>query len=176
MSPVDPYKTPSSNLSQPASGETDQSSVFSPSGRFTRLSYIAWATLLYILVVVIATGLVAAGLIDATATEGAGLAQIIISIPAAIVGVLFGIRRLHDINASGWWMLLSLVPIVNLGLMLVLFLKGGTPEANRFAAPRPAPTWERVLGIIGAVLLVLSLVGIVAALLIPLVVGVQTGA
>lgn len=176
MSKIDPYQPPHANLSQPASGETDQSSVFSPSGRFARLSYIAWGTVLYVLMIVIVAVLAAAGLIDATAEESPGVLQIVVSIPAAIIGVLFGIRRLHDVNASGWWMLLSLVPIVNIGLMLVLFLKAGTPDANRFAPPRPAPTWERVVGIIGAVLLVLTLVGIVAAILIPFVVGLQTGA
>ncbi|NEX19002.1 DUF805 domain-containing protein [Thiorhodococcus mannitoliphagus] len=175
MNSGNPYQPPISDLRQPSTGKTDQSSVFSPSGRFARLSYIAWGTLLYMVLILIVAALAAAGLVDTTATESPVL-EIAISIPAAVVGILFGIRRLHDINASGWWMLVSLVPIVNLGLALMLFLKAGTPDANRFAAPRPAPTWERVVGIIGVVLLVLSLVGIVAAILIPLVVGVQTGA
>ncbi|MBK1722538.1 DUF805 domain-containing protein [Thiocystis violacea] len=175
MSPENPYQTPASDLRQPLKGETDQSSPFSPRGRFGRLSYLAWGTVLYLIVMLVAVALSAAGLMNTSSPESVGLVQILVTIPAAVVGILFGIRRLHDINAGGWWMLLSVVPIVNIGLALVLFLKAGTPDANRFAPPRPTPTWERVVGIIGVVLLVLGLVGIVAAILIPLVVGVQQG-
>lgn len=42
-------------------------------------------------------------------------------------------RRLHDIDRSGWWLLLGIVPIV--GLILYFFwFKDGTPGANRFGA------------------------------------------
>ncbi len=46
--------------------------------------------------------------------------------------VMLGIRRAHDIGKSGWWMLLSLIPIVNLIWDLVLVFKAGTPGPNKF--------------------------------------------
>jgi uncharacterized membrane protein YhaH (DUF805 family) len=46
-------------------------------------------------------------------------------------GIAVSIRRLHDIDRSGWWLLLALVPFV--GLMLIYFMaqdsNGGT---NRY--------------------------------------------
>ncbi|MBM2772129.1 DUF805 domain-containing protein [Burkholderia territorii] len=47
-----------------------------------------------------------------------------------------GVKRLHDIDKSGWWMLLMCVPIV--GALALLVMNGfiaGTPHANRFGAP-----------------------------------------
>lgn len=44
------------------------------------------------------------------------------------------VRRLHDTDKSGWWMLISLIPIV--GLILIIFLvKKGTEGENRFGLP-----------------------------------------
>jgi uncharacterized membrane protein YhaH (DUF805 family) len=53
------------------------------------------------------------------------------------------VRRLHDSNRSGWWMLLSLVPFGGL-VVLVFMLLPGTPGENRFGPdpktlPEPAP-------------------------------------
>ena len=41
------------------------------------------------------------------------------------------VRRLHDINKSGWWALMSLVPILNL-ILLVFCCMDGTKGENRF--------------------------------------------
>ena len=173
MSTENPYQPPAADLSKPFEGDTDRTSVFSPAGRFGRLSYIAWGALLYLAVLAVMALLAAAGLWDPTAQSG-GITQALVGVPAAAVGFLFGIRRLHDMNATGWWILLSLVPLVNIGLALVLFLKAGAPGANRFAPPRPTPTWERILGIVGAVLMALSLVAMLIALLVAMVAGLQS--
>jgi len=42
------------------------------------------------------------------------------------------VRRLHDIEKSAWWILLSLVPVVGSIILLVFFCLPGTMEANRF--------------------------------------------
>jgi uncharacterized membrane protein YhaH (DUF805 family) len=44
------------------------------------------------------------------------------------------IRRLHDTDRSGWWILIALVPIVG-GIVLIVFLAlAGTPGPNRYGA------------------------------------------
>lgn len=56
-----------------------------------------------------------------------------------------GIRRLHDINASAWWILVAIIPIANAVLALVLLFRGGTEGENRFGqdpAPNPYPRRE----------------------------------
>jgi uncharacterized membrane protein YhaH (DUF805 family) len=45
------------------------------------------------------------------------------------------VRRLHDIDRSGWWLLLGGIPIGNL-VLLVFHCLRGTPGPNRFG---PAP-------------------------------------
>ncbi|MFO1152658.1 MAG: DUF805 domain-containing protein [Rhodospirillales bacterium] len=47
-------------------------------------------------------------------------------------------QRLHDIGASGWWQALSLVPIANFVLLLVLLLAPGQDYENRFGSPAPS--------------------------------------
>lgn len=47
-------------------------------------------------------------------------------------------RRLHDIDATGWWALAGLVPLLGLGLLIPAAFSG-TTGANRFG-PAPATT------------------------------------
>lgn len=42
-----------------------------------------------------------------------------------------GVRRLHDIDKSGWFMLLSLIPLINF-VLLYFFVKKGTEGTNKF--------------------------------------------
>ena len=42
------------------------------------------------------------------------------------------IRRFHDLDKSGWWMLTFLIPIVGLILMIFWFTQKGTAGENRF--------------------------------------------
>ncbi|MFV5380042.1 DUF805 domain-containing protein [Acinetobacter pittii] len=58
----------------------------------------------------------------------ATLAMLITFIPSIAVNV----RRLHDINRSGWWMLIALVPIVGVLLLLFWAAQEGNPSANQY--------------------------------------------
>ncbi len=53
------------------------------------------------------------------------LALLVPSISAAV-------RRLHDTDRSGWWYLLSLVPVVGTIVLIVFLCQRGTEEQNRF--------------------------------------------
>ncbi|HEY1498182.1 MAG TPA: DUF805 domain-containing protein [Acidobacteriaceae bacterium] len=46
------------------------------------------------------------------------------------------IRRLHDTNRSGWWILISLVPLVGGIILIVLLAIEGDP-ANNLYGPSP---------------------------------------
>lgn len=56
------------------------------------------------------------------------LAQLMLA-PAAVA---VAVRRLHDIDRSGWWWWLLLVPGVNLVVLVMWFGRKGTVGANRF--------------------------------------------
>ena len=51
---------------------------------------------------------------------------------ATVIGISLGIRRCHDNDWSGWLVLLSFVPLVNIVFGLLLLFKPGTPGPNRF--------------------------------------------
>ena len=40
------------------------------------------------------------------------------------------IRRLHDTNRSGWWILIALVPFIGWIILLVFYASAGTPGPN----------------------------------------------
>jgi uncharacterized membrane protein YhaH (DUF805 family) len=44
------------------------------------------------------------------------------------------VRRLHDINKSGWWLLLYFVPIVGAFIVFFWSIKAGDRASNRFGA------------------------------------------
>lgn len=48
--------------------------------------------------------------------------------------IAVGVRRLHDTNRSGFWILISLVPIVGSIVLLVFYLLPGDAGANSHGA------------------------------------------
>ncbi|HEX4791379.1 MAG TPA: DUF805 domain-containing protein [Actinospica sp.] len=47
-----------------------------------------------------------------------------------------GVRRLHDTDKSGWWLLIVLVPLVGAIVLLVFTCLDGTPGPNKYG---PSP-------------------------------------
>lgn len=44
------------------------------------------------------------------------------------------VRRLHDTNRSGWWILIGLIPLVGAIVLLVFFVQDSQPNANQYGA------------------------------------------
>ncbi|WP_240453817.1 DUF805 domain-containing protein [Chachezhania antarctica] len=42
------------------------------------------------------------------------------------------IRRLHDIDRTGWWLLIGLIPLIGFIVLIVFWAKPGTAGENRF--------------------------------------------
>lgn len=177
MGSSNPYQSPQTDVTAPVDG-VDQTGPFDAKGRFGRLSYIAWyltVTLgLYAVFIVFALIFgIGIGVMGSESSTAGGIAgglfgilYVAVVIAMLVVAIIFLIRRLHDIDLSGWWALLMLVPIVNAVFGIFAMVKAGTPGANRFGPPRETRGWERVVGIIGIVLFVLSLVVTIAAVVV----------
>jgi len=58
------------------------------------------------------------------------IALLVLFLPSLAVSV----RRMHDTNRSGWWVLISLVPFIGIIWYLVLTVLDGTPGRNTFGA------------------------------------------
>jgi uncharacterized membrane protein YhaH (DUF805 family) len=97
-------------------------------GRAARSAYWFWVLFYFIVMVV-------AGVIDYSLFEvevGTGpigsLAGLALLLPSLAVAV----RRLHDIDRSGWWVLLWLVIIIGWIILIIWHCTKGTAGPNRF--------------------------------------------
>ncbi len=86
------------------------------------------------------------------------LASLVLLWPSLAIGV----KRLHDRDYSGWFLLVLLVPLVQLWPFVVMLFLRGTEGDNRFGpdplAGRPAESWKS-WAIFAGFLVVLSLQG-----------------
>lgn len=57
---------------------------------------------------------------------------IVTSLAVLIPSISVGVRRLHDTDRSGWWYLLSFVPLVGWIILIVFWCQRGTEGPNRF--------------------------------------------
>lgn len=93
-----------------------------------------WFQLINLAIYVLILVAVSAAVPFATAELVASLYSLAVFLP----GLGVDIRRLHDTNRSGWWILLGLIPLIGGIALLVLFAISGTPGPNRYGAP-PSP-------------------------------------
>jgi uncharacterized membrane protein YhaH (DUF805 family) len=47
-------------------------------------------------------------------------------------GIAVSVRRLHDTDRSGWWLLIGLIPLIGAILLLVWYCTKGSVGQNRF--------------------------------------------
>ena len=103
---------------------------FDFNGRARRKEY--WMFTLVNIIISVALSVVL-GLISEKLLPIANLYSLAVLLPA--LGVTA--RRLHDINKSGWWMLIALIPIVGLYLIYLL-ARTATPARTSTARTRRA--------------------------------------
>jgi uncharacterized membrane protein YhaH (DUF805 family) len=63
-----------------------------------------------------------------------GPLRVLVGLALVVPWLAVSIRRLHDSDRSGWWLLIGVVPIVGGIIVLVLMALEGTRGANRFGA------------------------------------------
>lgn len=97
------------------------------SGRAARSEY--WYWVLFALI-----GGLVAGIIDATV--GGSVTELIFNLVTILPGIALAVRRMHDLDRSGWWLLLVFIPLVGAVILIVWFCSIGTRGHNRFGADR----------------------------------------
>lgn len=60
---------------------------------------------------------------------------LVYSLAVLIPGIGAGIRRLHDTGRSGWWLLISLVPLVGIIVLIVFLASSGDEGSNQYGPP-----------------------------------------
>lgn len=109
------------------------------SGRSRRKEY--WMYFLFTIIV----GIVLGG-IDGILGLNAGLGRTgvlggLFSLATLIPSIAVAIRRLHDTDRSGWWLLLVFIPILGWIALLVFYCTEGTRGPNAFG---PDPKAENL--------------------------------
>lgn len=97
-------------------------------GRARRKEY--WMFTLFNLIFAFAIGFVE-GIFGMSSTLS-GLYTLAVLLPSIAVGI----RRLHDTGRSGWWLLLSLIPLVG-AIILIIYLCEDSKENENQYGPNP---------------------------------------
>lgn len=106
------------------------------SGRAMRSEYWWWT--LFVFLLTIATGIIdqlaiSPGLgYEPFADETPEILTMIVSLALLIPGLAVAVRRLHDTERSGWWLLIMFVPLIGLLVLIYWFVLRGTEGPNRF--------------------------------------------
>ncbi|WP_285163385.1 DUF805 domain-containing protein [Shewanella goraebulensis] len=67
---------------------------------------------------------------------GYGLLSGIYSLAVFLPALGVSVRRLHDTDRSGWWILSALIPLIGALILLYFFVSDSQEETNRFG-PNP---------------------------------------
>ena len=105
---------------------------FTSSGRLNRKSYIYRNFFLsFVLNIIRIILAVLAAYIDALELLFTGLLYVS-GIFGFVAGIMMLARRLHDLDKSGWWMLLLFVPLVNILFYIYILFFKGTEGPNQY--------------------------------------------
>ncbi len=111
--------------------------LFSFQGRIPRSKF--WLFVLWY-----GLGLVGAVVLDVLA-NAEGVVALLVALAALWPSLAVQVKRLHDFDYSGWWLLASVIPLVGLGIFLACGIHKGTAGDNRFGpdplgrTPSPSP-------------------------------------
>lgn len=98
------------------------------SGRARRKEY--WMFILFNFIIVLGLGVVE-GL-----AGGPGVLGSLYSLAVLIPSIAVSVRRLHDTNRSGWWLLIGVVPLIGAIVLLIFVVQDSQPGENRYG-PNP---------------------------------------
>jgi uncharacterized membrane protein YhaH (DUF805 family) len=60
------------------------------------------------------------------------------SLALLLPGIGVAVRRLHDIGKSGWWILISLIPLIGWLIAIYWAIQPSQTETNKWGAPPAA--------------------------------------
>lgn len=114
-------------------------------GRARRSEYWWWFLAYIIIILVlgfIERSVLGSGSADVSTGDGefnasfnGGILSTIFILASIIPALAVGVRRLHDVDRSGWWLLIGFVPLIGALLLLYWNVQPGTPGPNRFGDP-----------------------------------------
>ena len=169
-----PYTAPAAALGQGDSSRY-QPRLFQVKGRLGRVRYFVYALTITLIVYAVFAAVTAfAAIAGQPATEPGGVMFSVLMVLLAVGGVftavmsiIYGVRRLNDMNRSGWLILLMFVPLANFLLALVMLFAPGSKGENKYGAA-PAPNGGGLIAALVIMLLVMvGWIGMIGAVALP---------
>jgi uncharacterized membrane protein YhaH (DUF805 family) len=137
------------------------------SGRATRKEY--WYFTLFNFLAFFALTIIDIVIGSFNSEAGIGLLGGIYAFAVLTPYLAVSVRRLHDTDRSGWWLLIELIPIIG-GLVLLIFMVlDSQPSDNQYGLnPKPGNKGESnlVVIVVSAIVFVVVM-GMLAAIAIP---------
>jgi uncharacterized membrane protein YhaH (DUF805 family) len=112
------------------------------SGRARRAEY--WYFVLFNIIVAVVLSLIDTLLGTFNFMQGVGLLSGLYALAVLIPTLAVTVRRLHDIDRTGWWIFINLIPLIGFIVLLVFAVTDGTPGSNRYG-PNPKGATARVV-------------------------------
>jgi len=103
-------------------------------GRARRKEY--WFFVLFYILFSLLVGFIDGMIGTFDPATGIGTLGIIYALALLVPSIAVTVRRLHDTDRSGWWILISLVPLLGAIVLIVFMVLDSTPGQNRFG-PNP---------------------------------------
>jgi uncharacterized membrane protein YhaH (DUF805 family) len=100
------------------------------SGRARRKEY--WYFVLFNIIIGIVLGFIDGATGSFSPEAGMGLLGGIYTLAVLIPGIAVSVRRLHDTDRSGWWLLIALVPLIGAIVLIVFMVQDSKPEKNQY--------------------------------------------
>lgn len=177
ISSTDVFEAPEATLTE--STPDVKTSIWSIKGRLGVLKYMSCSMILTLLMVGIMIAIAAVSGIsmsggDPTPAQFSpmiGVLAVVVMLPLMWIGCAMFIRRLHDLNLSGWFMLVGIIPVLGALFSLFVICAPGMKEGNRFGQPAETATWEKILGGIGLVFFVAVMVASIVSIVAPSLLG-----
>lgn len=103
-------------------------------GRSQRSEY--WFFFLFYLLIAFALAVLDVLFGTFSESEGIGLFSGLFMLAMLLPSLAVGVRRLHDIGRTGWWLLIAFVPIVGPIVLIVFAVRDSEPGTNAYG-PNP---------------------------------------
>jgi uncharacterized membrane protein YhaH (DUF805 family) len=108
-------------------------------GRASRSEFWWWALINFLITSVLSSiGVAIAGgdtsaaaMMSGSRNALSGLWGLVTLIP----GLALGVRRLHDTNRSGWWLLIVLIPVIGAIVLIIFAASQSHPAGSRYDVP-----------------------------------------
>ena len=108
-------------------------------GRARRKEY--WFFVLFNVIIGMAMGFIDALTGNINPETGLGIFSGIYALGVMIPGMAVSVRRLHDTGRSGWWLLITFVPVIGAIIFIYFMVLDSNPESNEYG---PSPKGNEV--------------------------------